>query len=86
MSGGSFNYLYEKDSFTAGQLEDMAKALEGLAMQNVHGAAEAARQTRALIQRPSQELLEVWRAVEWWYSADYSREAVKEALKEMVEK
>lgn len=92
MSGGSFNYLCHAFDFEdliakRGSLEDMATELAGLGY-----AQDAARETEELLTLLRQwevrssvrveRLREVWKAVEWWRSCDYSEDQVHEALAE----
>ena len=90
MSGGSYNYLcYDDDLSTLsenrGRLEEMTDRLDGLPYARV-----AAEQTRRLLMaldlldariRHSKELREVWQAVEWWDSCDYSESQVRDAIR-----
>ncbi len=84
MSGSSFNYLCygQVDSlFTGhgGQLQSMVDVLKA----NFHGS-QAAKETAELqrfigyvtaeIERRAEPLRDVWHAVEWWKSSDYSRD------------
>jgi hypothetical protein len=82
VSGGSYNYLcFHTDNLTEhlGDLEEMSKRLDGLPW-----ASDAAADTRrvlALLEQAfqvAQGLGEVWRAVEWWDSADWGEEQVRE--------
>jgi hypothetical protein len=73
VSGGSFEYLYRKDEFETYLLEYMA---EDLARRGMFEAEEA---TRALIQKPSQALRDLWHAVEWNVSGDWPEARVAEA-------
>ncbi|MEU6597828.1 hypothetical protein [Streptomyces flaveolus] len=90
MSGGSFNYLchaFDLDDLIErrGSLEAMASELAGLGY-----AQDAARETEELLVMLRQwevratvrveRLREVWKAVEWWRSCDYSEDRVHEAL------
>lgn len=88
MSGGSYNYLdgFARDGlFTEsqmfGELERMAERLTGL-----DWAKPAARDTRAVIDRARAldadltALADVFHAIEWWDSCDWSEEQVHEAL------
>lgn len=92
MSGGSFNYLchtWDLDGLMEkrGSLEEMASELAGLGY-----AQDAARETEELLVMLRQwevrasvrveRLREVWKAVEWWRSCDYSEDQVREALAE----
>lgn len=86
MSGGSYNYLFchvrgleEQRS----DLEAMATRLAGLPY--AQSAAEATRHVIALLDQAeaaAQALAEVWRAVEWWDSADYGEDQVREVVEE----
>lgn len=92
MSGGSFNYLCHTWDLAdinekRGDLEAMASELAGLGY-----AQDAARETEELLVMLRQwevratvrieRLREVWKAVEWWRSCDYSEDQVREALAE----
>jgi hypothetical protein len=91
MSGGSYNYLcytVEQDFLRYGvisELKRMADRLTGLGY-----APEAAERTKRLVQtlefclaeacQAKNELEDVWKAVEWWDSADWGEDDVKEAI------
>lgn len=90
MSGGSFNYLCH-----AGDLEDLiAKRhhLDEMATTLAHlgYAADAAQETASLLahirstnaraEASTDRLSGVWKAVEWWHSADRGEDAVHQAL------
>jgi len=91
MSGGAYEYLYvwagDLDELIKrrGDLEAMSERLSGLPY-----AKDAALETErllAMIQRfeiqvraRGEALKDVWHAVEWWDSADYGEDQVKEAL------
>lgn len=90
MSGGSYNYLcdvWDLDKLLQQEysLEQMAARLAGLGW-----ARDAARETEELLVMLRQwqvsahvrveRLREVWKAVEWWDSCDWSEEQVREAL------
>jgi hypothetical protein len=93
MSGGSYNYLAFKSGadLLGGSgdydLEAMADRLAGLGY-----AADAAKETISLlltiraarnrIEVSVERLTRVWKAVEWWDSADYGEGDVKEALEQ----
>lgn len=92
MSGGSFNYLCRAWDLPdivgkQGDLEEMSQALAALGY-----AQDAARETEELLAMLRQwevratvrleRLREVWKAVEWWQSCDYSEDQVREALAE----
>lgn len=89
MSGGSHNYLYSKSSW------DIMENLEALDRMSddlsVLGYAEdAARETEEIlcfirhfqirIDTRIERLSKVWRAMEWWKSADSGEDYVKEEL------
>ena len=68
MSGGSFGYLYSQDPYSIECLEDMRDELRR------RGMTEAAKETAELIpKRASQELADLWRAIEWEMSNDTSQ-------------
>lgn len=91
MSGGSYNYLYhtEEQEFlrysVISELKQMADRLASLGY-----ASKAAERTNRLVQtlesclaeacQAKNELEDVWQAVEWWDSADWGEEDVKEAI------
>lgn len=94
MSGGSYEYLcwvdhhsplLEKLATMTGQLDEMSTRLAGLGY-----APDAAAETEELLLLMRQwenrararieRLADVWKAVEWWDSADWSEERVHEAL------
>ena len=90
MSGGSFNYLCFVDADDVpnrlSDLDDMAEALR------VAGYLDAAEETLRLkmeteryifhTQLRCSRLCEVWKAMEWWHSADSSQDAVESAIVE----
>lgn len=90
MSGGSYDYLYAKvedglftGDYTDGlyHLERMAERLEGL-----DWCSEIGRDVRALIKRAQQidaeltRFRDVFHAVEWWDSGDWTESDVREAV------
>jgi hypothetical protein len=90
MSGGSYNYLcdvLDLDRLLRHEhdLQAMAARLAGLGW-----AKDAARETEELLVMLRQwqvradvrveRLREVWKAVEWWDSCDWSEDQVREAL------
>lgn len=78
MSGGSYDYLYFQASELGGhkgQLEAMAERLDGLP----YAAAAAAATHKLLASLNDEALPEVWKAVEWWDSGDYSEDQVRDA-------
>ncbi|WP_329390290.1 hypothetical protein [Streptomyces sp. NBC_01716] len=90
MSGGSYNYLchaFDLDDLVRrrGSLREMADRLAGLGY-----AQDAARETEELLvllqqwevrtQVRIKRLEDVWKAIEWWDSSDYSEGDVREAL------
>lgn len=94
MSGGSYNYLYAHAGgleAQRGDIEAMRDRLEGLAEQNVPGAAKAARFTRYILchfrlaEAKASGLADVWKAVEWWDSNDGGGDDVREALAKYLE-
>jgi hypothetical protein len=75
MSGGSFNYLYGQDPYNEYDLKSMAEDLRK------RGMYEASEATIALIQqRASEELAELWQAVEWHRSNDWGEAEVARAF------
>lgn len=90
MSGGSYNYLchtFDLESLVAHRhnLRDMAERLGRLGW-----AKDAAVETRTLLadldalevhhEATRERLYEVWKAVEWWDSCDWSEDQVRTAL------
>ena len=89
MSGGSYNYLYLHITGLEqqrGDIQEMRDRLQGLADRNVPGAAKAAADTQAVLDRldqaeaQAQALSDVWHAVEWCDSSDWSEDDVHDAL------
>lgn len=83
MSGGSFDYLYTAEiTSRLYDIEGMATALDEL------GEFEAARRTRVCLDYlkaatvVQEELSAVWRAVEWFHSADISQESALKIIAE----
>lgn len=91
MSGGSFDYLCFADAETIsekkGRLREMADFLAGLGY-----AQDAARETEELLVILNQievrmgvridRLSAIWKAAEWWQSADTGEDDFKASLKE----
>ena len=90
MSGGSYEYLchsWDLGDLLAkrGELERMSARLAGLGW-----AEDAARETEELLVMLRQwqiraetrigRLRDVWKAVEWWDSCDWSEDRVRQAL------
>lgn len=92
MSGGSFNYLCYAD---AGELlsrsEDLASMASELRALG-YDARDVAERTESLLKLRQhiadevEALSSVWHAVEWWCSADWSREQVFIAIGEYRER
>lgn len=91
MSGGSFNYLYCKDSsqLLSGDVdEELQRMADELA--KLGYAADAAKETEALlltirqcrnrIEASRSRLESVWHAMEYWQSNDWGESSLKEAL------
>lgn len=91
MSGGSYNYLYIWASDPQ-QLVSRRADLEAMAdrLAELPYAKDAAQETKeilALIDQVGDQIAargrviaDVWHAVEWWDSADYGEDKVREAL------
>jgi len=90
MSGGSYDYLcdaFDLDDLMRKKtsLQEMAARLAGLGY-----ATDAATETEELLVMLRQweirarvrlaRLSEVWKAIEWWDSNDWSEDAVRKAL------
>lgn len=100
MSGGSYDYLYISSSLDElldkrRALQEMADRLEGLDEVQFPGVTAAARETAYvlnLIRAWETHVVarvalvsDVWHAVEWWDSNDYSADQVREALVRLVQ-
>lgn len=91
MSGGSYDYLADRAS--AGILIPVDDNLLRMAerLEATPGAERAAADTRAVIaavegaQEAAARLYDVWRAVEWADSCDWSEEDVAEAVAKYVQ-
>jgi len=97
MSGGSYNYLglicYDDLADLLGKESDLKEMAERLA--ELGYAEDAARETEELLAMLRQwkiraevrvrRLADVWHAVEWWDSRDWSEERVREALEKYRE-
>jgi hypothetical protein len=91
VSGGSYNYLCFAEDVAdlaekRAELEQMHDRLAALPWART-AADETARLMAALDRidsrvRNSKELREVWRAVEWWDSCDYSEKQAREAVRD----
>ncbi|MEU0991946.1 hypothetical protein [Streptomyces sp. NPDC005953] len=90
MSGGSYDYLCHSWDLgdlldKRGSLEEMSQALAALGY-----AQDAARESEELLVLLRQwetradvrikRLRDVWKALEWWHSADYDEDDFKAAL------
>ena len=83
MSGGSFNYLCHKDvGGVLGEGREDLRSMAGALTELGHDARDVAERTAALLVKADEmqseidALSDVWHAVEWWRSCDYSREQV----------
>lgn len=85
MSGGSFDYMYQQDEPRRSLVEQMLEELAKLADEKVPGALEAYDATSAYLRPTEDPVRQVWRAIEWWRSADYGKEEVIEALADFEE-
>lgn len=80
MSGGSFNYLYQQDPYSDADLVRMAQWLRD------HDMVRAANETLTFRRREADTALKnLWKAVEWETSADWSYKEVLEAHAEYTE-
>jgi hypothetical protein len=84
MSGGSFNYLCYNYSFGDAPESDLRAMADTLREMGYEGLA---KETEKFMNppEPSSELRDVWRAVEWWRSMDWSEDQAREVC-EMHEK
>ena len=92
MSGGSYGYLHQAPSDAGSlaaqvhDLERMRDRLDELAAQEVPGAAYGAYMTRVSLAHlrravhTARRITEIWHAVEWRDSGDWSEEQMREAL------
>jgi hypothetical protein len=86
MSGGSFDYLCYKDGAEAVMSSALTDMIAELYRE--FPDSSAANDTAALlalrdaINRKVSALQDVWKAVEWWRSCDWSRERAVEAVAE----
>jgi hypothetical protein len=89
MSGGSYDYLFAQESSDLlaheGNLEAMSARLAGLgyaqdAARETEELLVIIRQVRVRLQVRMDRVKGVWRAIEWWDSADSGEDAVRDAL------
>jgi len=87
MSGGSYNYL----CFRVKPLEEQRDQLVAMAERlQLSGYYQAARETRNVLllvnaaEYAANNLTDVWQAVEWADSGDFSEEQVREAVRKHV--
>ncbi len=89
MSGGSYDYLYSKeadDLFSSPyRLEEMAERLAGLgwaadAAADAHDLVAIIRTQKVRIDAAMARLRDVFHAVEWWDSCDWSEDQVRAEL------
>lgn len=81
MSGGAYDYLASWKSLDEqrGQIESMARRLEGLPWGGQAGAAT--RRVLTLLgeaQQLAESLDKAWHAIEWWDSCDWSEDQARE--------
>ena len=84
MSGGSYNYLFERDLLEQGVTSDLEEARDRLAaLGYADDAAQAAQQildALAEAVRRRDALADVLQALEWWDSNDYDEGQFRQAL------
>lgn len=92
MSGGSFNYLCNKDATDLLAERENSFAEMTVFLEENFPGTQAAKDTRALFERyrglqaeldsePLRSLRDnVWHAVEWWKSGDYSHDQAQAAV------
>jgi len=94
MSGGSFNYLcvaadHEEPLRIAQKLEDIKSMRDALMSEGATDAADATGEIVSMIEKffdelesKASKLYPLWEAMEWYYSGDWGKEDLDEALKE----
>lgn len=92
MSGGSYNYLCDVDGLAEliGKKHDLAEMADRLKDLGYAGNAAMATAHLALmlthwetiVGAHIKDLREVWHAVEWWDSADWDEDQVRDAIVE----
>ena len=90
MSGGSYNYLYCKDTAEmferASDIEDMAEALEKLnyldVARDMRRLSEYIRTAYNRVDVLSEQLRPIMRAVEYYESCDISAESLERKIEE----
>lgn len=91
MSGGSYNYLcWHHDGLAAqrSDVEDMADRLDGLGYaagpaadtRRVLELLNEARNTEREAEKIADRLQDVWHAIEWWDSFDWSEHQAREKI------
>jgi succinate dehydrogenase/fumarate reductase flavoprotein subunit len=81
MSGGSFEYLCQKDAAEVlAVLETVRRMAATLEEEFGHLAKDAVDATLGIVRRGEElqeeidDLKDLWKAVEWWQSGDYGRD------------
>lgn len=94
MSGGSFGYLCHAADFDDGlklaiKLEDLKAMRDALRSEGADDAADATAEMVSMtedfiakMESKGKSLSKVWKAMEWFYSGDWGKERLDEALKE----
>lgn len=87
MSGGSFNYLAQAVKFggdwkDGGQVADMAAELKDRGYADASDATQEIIALLDLAQAKAEHLAEVWHAVEWRKSGDWTNDQLEEVVRE----
>lgn len=97
MSGGSFGYLCMAADHDGGlklatKLEDLKAMRDALLSEGANDAAEETAEMISMtedfiarMESKGDSLSKVWKAMEWFYSGDWGKERLDEALKEYHE-
>lgn len=87
MSGGSFNYLHQRDlNRDAWEVRGMAKALRDMGHEVAAKRTEDVADARGPADSIRAELADVWHAVEWVHSGDYAWGDEADAIAEWTAK
>lgn len=88
MSGGSFNYLFVQDVDGLAQqretIQRMADVLRNSGYESIAKDTEEILQLFEQAEQKATKLKDVWHAVEWWVSNDWSEQDAKEAAEKYL--